>query len=383
MIDWMRFWVALSTLSFPLAHAANRRFRRLPQLTLAAPADALPSLSIIIPARNEAENLTQLLPTILDIDYPGSWEVIVIDDGSKDGTAAVGRRHGVKVVEIDELPPGWLGKTNACQRGSEEAVGDWLLFIDADTRHHRLGPAAAVSHVQANQLDGLSLFPDQLFSGLADRLALMPAFAGLFSSLDHRTAMLNGQFILISKAAFEAIGGFRSVAGDNLEDVALSHQLREAGLQVPVIRGDGFVAVQMYRDNRSLWYGLARLGSGLLRFIGYRSLVPVVFVTATMSPVLAVAKAFLTGKDRIWALGSWLVVAAAYLPWSRQSGSARAWAARSPIGLQSGIVRQGKDSTLKVALLAPIGALFFQLAAVWGILSRVAGFRLLWRDRRV
>jgi hypothetical protein len=136
----------------------------------------------------------------------------------------------------------------------------------------------------------------------------------------------------------------------------------------------------MYQDKRAMWHGLARLGSGHLRFSGLRSLVPIVFITSAVSPALAVVKAFLGGKDRRWAIASWLWVAAAFWPWSAELGAASTKTEKS---LSVSGNRRSSFLTITIALFSVMGALFFQLAAVWGIVSRMAGFRLVWRGRRV
>jgi glycosyltransferase involved in cell wall biosynthesis len=87
------------------------------------PTDPYPSLSIIIPARNEAENLRRLLPSLKQTDYPGPLEIIVVDDGSTDETADIARQHQTALLQLHELPQGWLGKTNACHQGSAQAGG--------------------------------------------------------------------------------------------------------------------------------------------------------------------------------------------------------------------------------------------------------------------
>ena len=92
-----------------------------------------------MPARNEAVNLTHLLPTLTALIYDGPYEVIVVDDDSTDATAQVAVACGAQVISLHELPPGWRGKPHACHRGAQEARGEWSLFVDADTLH---GPTA-------------------------------------------------------------------------------------------------------------------------------------------------------------------------------------------------------------------------------------------------
>ncbi len=378
MADFMINWVTMALLTPPLALRSEQLYRNLPQLNQEVAAGPLPSLSIIVPARNEAVNLRRLLPSLNLIAYPGPWEVIVVDDNSTDETPWVAKEFGVRVVCLDDLPAGWLGKPHASHQGALAASGDWLLFTDADTIHEPCGPAQAVSYALHHRLDGLSLFLNQVTSGVLDRLGLLVAFAGLFSGLlstslshgsydlpedgtpvDGRGRLYNGQYILIRREVYEASGGFSAVADESLEDLALGQQLRAKGYRVSLARGERLANVQMYADKSGLWQGLTRLGIGSFRWLGLSSILTALFITGVMAPILAMLSSLRKRRNRKWALVSWIVVAFGFVPWARRFGST--W----------------------LAILAPFGALLVQLSALWGLASRLAGRGISWKGRSV
>ncbi len=350
---------AITFLALPLGLRADRAYRALPRLTVAPQQGPLPSLSVIVPARNEAANLGVLLPSLAALRYPGRYEVIVVDDGSADGTAAVAAGFGARVVPAGALRSGWLGKPHACHQGAQAAGGEWLLFTDADTVHAPDGPAGAVAYAASQGLDGLSLHLELRCRNWLERVALAAAYAGLFAGLPRDSAMLNGQYILLRRDVYLRSGGFAMVRGEMLEDVALGHHLRRLGYRVPMLRGEAAAAVSMYGDASQMWNGLARLGSGALRWAGPGGLLTALSVTAAMSPLVATAGVLSGRLRRRWLLPTWAAVAVGTAPWVRRFGSPA------------------------LSLLVPIGALVVQIAALWGLIARLLGRGVRWKGRHV
>lgn len=359
MADFIANWVSMSFLAGPLAIYSERRFRNLKELPQYISQTPLPSLSIIVPARDEASNLQRLLPSLTAISYPGESELIVVDDNSTDATSYISKKHGARIIQLNDLPKGWAGKTYACHQGALAASGEWLLFTDADTEHHPCGPAQAVTYATSNELDGLSIFFRQVTSRGLDSLALFVAFAGLFVGLKEDNHIINGQYILLRHEVYKQSGGFSSVANESMEDLALGHHLRTQGYQVPLLRSDHAACVKMYTNNTGLWQGLTRLGAGSLRWLGVRSLITALFVTGVMTPILSLVAAFLQRRKRKWAVASWVVIALSLVPWARRFGS------------------------IWLAFLAPLGALLVQVASVWGLVRRLLGRGTRWKGRRV
>ena len=347
----------LAGLSLPLAWLAERRYRRLPALPAETATGPLPPLSIVIPARNEAHNLPPLLGSLDALCYDGQVEIIVVDDGSDDGSATVAERCGARVLRLAGPPPGWSGKPYACHRGAQLARGEWLLFTDADTRHAPTGPARAVSLARTRGWDGLSLFLSQESQGTADRLALMVAHAGYFVGLGNPRGTLNGQYLLLHRNAYAGSGGFCAVRSEVTEDLALGHRLAGQGYRVPLLRGEDAGRVHMYRNVGQMWLGLARFAVASLRWSGAGSLLAVLYIILMSAPVemLLVAVAY---RRRRWPVfAGWLGSSAGMIPWARRFGGRR-W-----------------------AWLAPLGAVQVQGAAIWGILRRLAGRGVRWKER--
>ncbi|PIE82425.1 MAG: hypothetical protein CSA11_00605 [Chloroflexi bacterium] len=364
---WQKTFM-LSLLAPALGFYAERRYQSLPPLS---PANGmrlhrdvsgdkpLPSLSIIVPARNEAANLQHLLPSLQAVAYAGPIEVIVVDDNSEDETAVIAQAYRTKVIRLTELPSGWVGKPHAMYHGAAAAKGEWLLFTDADTIHAPSGPEKAVRYAVKHNLDGLSLFLEQECHSMGDRLALMAAFAGLFTAWPRNSAYLNGQYLLIRRDVYEESGGIATVRHETLEDLALGKHLRKSGYNVPMMRGENAAKVRMYHNNQEMWHGMNRLGSQSLRFSGLRSLITIFFITIAMNPLL-VLFAVMSGKvRRRWLPLTWGAVFIGFLPWAKRYGS------------------------LAYAALSPIGALIVQIASFWGIIRHVFKKGIHWKGRIV
>lgn len=351
-----------ATLTFaapPLALWADQQYRSLPRLDPFSPNTPLPSLSIIIPARDEQANLLRLLPRLQRLRYPGELEIIVADDGSSDLTAQVARAYGAKVLRIACLPTGWYGKPHGCHAAAQLALGDWLLVIDADTDIDPYGPARAVAHAERCGLDALTVFLRQQCGSAVDQLALAAAHAGLFATIQPTKNLLNGQFMMFRRSTYFDSGGFAAVRQHMFEDLAFGHHLASLGYEVRAFDGEDIGSVRMYDDTRSLWRGMGRLGTETFRWTRWRSFPTVILVTALMSPLVTLIGVVLGQLDRRWLPATWLAATAAGLPWLQRFGN--------PV----------------LAPAIPFGALFVQLAAVWGLVNKLLGRGLLWKGRRV
>src|SRR5208282_4169484 len=164
-------WVAL-------AAQAALGIRRVPRLSWVAPlADgALPSVSLLVSARDEAEKMPAALRSMLALDYP-SYEVIVVDDRSGDATAEILREFAatckhLQAIRVDELPAGWLGKPHGLETAYERSRGEWLVFTDADVRYEPKVLRLAVSLALERGYDHLTLFPHMEMSGFWEKTVL-------------------------------------------------------------------------------------------------------------------------------------------------------------------------------------------------------------------
>jgi glycosyltransferase involved in cell wall biosynthesis len=208
-------------------------------------------LTVIVPARNEQDCLKACLDSLVAqsnefFQLGRDWEILVVDDSSTDQTRAIAMKfhqelRGLIVLDPDKLEKGWTGKANACWSAARRARGQWLLFTDADTVHEPGNLRRAIHEAEKYQVGVLSYSPKQLVSGIWQR-ALMPlVFSELalayppekVSNPELRIAAANGQFLLASRAAYDAIGGHAAVKSDILEDVQLAFlaKRRKQGLR--------------------------------------------------------------------------------------------------------------------------------------------------------
>jgi glycosyltransferase involved in cell wall biosynthesis len=246
-------------------------------------------LSVIVPARNEADVLGQCLESLLAQSVDGfalneEWELLVVDDGSTDGTRSIAQGFPqVKLLDPDPLPPKWTGKANAVWTGAQAARGEWLLFTDADTLHTPGNLERALHEAQHAEVVMLSYSPRQLVTGFWQR-ALMPL---IFSELaltyppqkvsdpSSRVAAANGQFLLIERSAYFQVGGHRAVAGSLLEDVDLALLLKRRKFPIRFRYAPDALSTRMYRSLGAMIEGwtknLARLFSFPVLMAGWRA----------------------------------------------------------------------------------------------------------------
>lgn len=236
----------------------------------------LPTLTIIVPARNEAFRIGHCVASVLAQDYPG-LRLLVVDDRSNDGTAmrveqaAAGDKRG-SVYRIDQLPEGWNGKSHAAWCGAQIADTEWMLFLDADCRLEPGGLASAVNYALEAKADLLSLWPRDSSEGFWERLlvplcgAMIVIWYGRASATEKRTkrAFANGQFLLIRRASYMLFGGHEAVKKALVEDIPLAQTARDHGLSVRSAIGTDICCVRMYNGLNEVTSGWQRIYLGVL-----------------------------------------------------------------------------------------------------------------------
>ncbi len=233
----------------------------------------LPFLSIVVPARNEERSIERCVRSLLgqrDLDF----ELIVVDDRSSDATPAIlGRLAGefsrLSVVRGEPLPAGWVGKPWALHQGAAVARGDWLLFTDADSVHAPRGAASALWFARFIGADALSLATYQELGTFWER-ALLPSILGMVlfacGSLaqindpsDTKHALANGQYVLVSREALDALGGHAALKGEIAEDLAFARLIKADGRYRFILAGGEELArVRMYHSAGEIWQGFTK-----------------------------------------------------------------------------------------------------------------------------
>jgi chlorobactene glucosyltransferase len=229
------------------------------------------TVAIIVPARNEAANIGKCLGGLAAQRGTAGLSITVVDDSSHDATAEEVRLAALtdaRIVLLDArpLPPGWMGKPHACWRAAAHAQADWLCFVDADVRAEPELMATAVATAERGGIDMLSLAPFQELGSFWERLIIPAGLVLIACAKDLRLiddpasseVSANGQFILIRRAVYLAVGGHAAVRGKICEDKALAANVKLAGHRFRLLGAERLARTRMYTDLRSLWEGFAK-----------------------------------------------------------------------------------------------------------------------------
>ncbi|MEE9217734.1 MAG: glycosyltransferase family 2 protein [Acidobacteriota bacterium] len=337
------------------------------------------SLSVVITARNEREQIGSTVRSFLRQQYPG-LEIIVVDDRSSDGTAEIldqlasspeagGGR--LQVLHSRELPEGWIGKCHACHLGAQHTRGDWILFTDGDVClvDDRL-LARVVTHAERHRFDHVAVIPD-LTPMTAVQAGLVAAFGQLFlfaaraheMDRDHaRGGAGIGAFNLVRRSSYERVGGHRLLRMDLADDFKLGRLLKESGARQRLFNGLGLVRCRWHRGALGVLRGLEKNLFGGFDYAIWK-LLAWTAATATLNfgPAAIAALATLTR----WGPGGWLLRGAAWLPLIAQTAlTVTAYIAEAR--------RYGAHPAV-LTFLSPISCLLL-IAAAWNSMLRT-----LWR----
>jgi len=229
------------------------------------------SFSILVPCRDEAENVSELVATLDALDHP-RYEVIFIDDNSTDGTgellAQAIRNHSLmRVVSAAKLPDGWMGKPWALSQGLSHATHDYIVTVDADVRLAPDALSAMDSVLQRTGSDFLSPYPSQSAVTMSERLVqpllqwtwmtTVPLRLAMRSSRPS-LAVANGQFLLVKKSALVSVGGFASIQSSVLDDIDIARVLIRGGFSGGVCDGSKIASTRMYTSFNEIRAGYGK-----------------------------------------------------------------------------------------------------------------------------
>lgn len=349
----LAFAAVLAALAVALSAALGRVLA--PALSSPGGPGTTSPIDVLLPVRDEEENVEACLAALLAQSVP--VRVFVIDDGSRDRTAAIaravaGRDPRVTVLAAAEPAAGSSGKVLALARGARSGDADWILAVDADARPAPEALARALATARQRGLDALSLAARQRTRGAGEALLTPVVFALLDAALgDWRGAadgagepVANGQFLLLRRAALAASGGYEAIAREPLDDVALARRLAEGGFRIGFLRAGPLLSVRMYGGARATFHGWRR---NLALVFGERPARALAWAGALALPGVVALAALIAGRPRT-ALAAW-------------AGGV----------LASAIARAGTGSSPLWGMLHP-----FDAAALFGTLAVAA------RDRR-
>jgi cellulose synthase/poly-beta-1,6-N-acetylglucosamine synthase-like glycosyltransferase len=233
-----------------------------------------PSVTVLVPAKDEGERIRGCLESILAQDYP-SFNLIAINDRSADNTGAVmeeiaAKNPRMKVLHIEEgsLQPGWTGKNNALFNGAKQADGQWLCFVDSDVVLQPSALTQTVAVSEAKRYDLITLLP-RLESHTIWESSVVPLAAAAASAMyvialnnNNRmknTAFANGQYLMVRRSVYDAFGGHETVKDRYCEDVEIAVILKRMGFRPRVSWGNSVAAVRMYSSLKSIIRGWSRI----------------------------------------------------------------------------------------------------------------------------
>ena len=319
-----------------VALVRSSRSRSLDDVSANVGADA-PLVSVVIPARNEARNIERCVRSVLSTHYP-STEVIVVDDHSTDTTAKIARDIAVsdsrlRVIEAPPLPAGWFGKQWACSTGAGVARGDILLFTDADTRHSPDLLPRAINAMRDRRSELLSVAGYQEMHSFWERVIQPQLFALIsirYGGTEHMSnakrpedAIANGQFIVVSRAAYDATGGHALVRDRVAEDMSMAQEFVRAGRPISIFLARNQLSTHMYATLREIVGGWRKniYAGGRHAAIGGvvgRSLYPAILIGVPLIgliPPIVLLPAAAGMLSSAWLVWSTIVVAVALVFW--------------------------------------------------------------------
>ena len=332
-----------------------------------------PRVSIIVPARNEEDDIRATLERLLALDY-SNYEVIAVNDRSTDRTgqimgdvAASPAAHGLlRVVHVAELPPGWLGKTHAMWTAGKQATGDWLLFTDADVLFKPDSVRRVVAYAEAEKADHVVLFPRMIMEHPGERM-MIAIFQTLFvfghrpwkvADSDAQDHMGVGAFNMVRRPVYDAVGTYQALRMEVLDDMKLGKVVKNGGFQQRNVFGEDLISLRWVKGAFGIVNNLTKNFFAVLSFQWPRTVASIVGLTfLNLGPFL----------------GIWLAHGWARVPY--------AIALVSLLGIYRGMSRLS-DVPLYYFFLHPVGAslVIYTLARSMVLTIRQGG--IVWRGTK-
>ncbi len=286
--------------------AGIRKMQKLDDMELNERA-VCPLVSIVIPACNEEKNIEESMLSFLAQDYK-NLEIIVVNDRSTDNTAEVLKKMQSRfprliVLEITELPKGWMGKSHALAQGAEVAQGNYLLFTDADVVLDKTTVARAVGYMTKNELDHLTLIFKNLTQGWLLNSLILDSGLGLMflfrpwmaKKRGHRSFIGIGAFNMVKKTVYQEIGGHEQIKMHPIDDMMLGKIIKEHGFLQDCLLAYDFVKIPWYDSVTAMINGLLK---NMFALVHYRILlIPVLLSAIIVVTILPAWGVFLGDKS--------------------------------------------------------------------------------------
>lgn len=350
------------------------------------PSDA-PLISVCVPARNEERNVGRCVKALLNQTYP-NYEIVVVDDRSTDATLEILnnlakvrnlRKVPLKIIKGSDLPPGWAGKPHALTQAAAAARGVWLCFMDADTFVTPEALSAVYAKAVEMKADLFTIMTRQIMLTFWERAVLplvMTALSVGFSPRKvndpkRKDAIANGQFILVKRDVYDAVGGHAVVKNSIVEDKDLAVLVKGQGYRLVIADGGEVASTRMYTSLAEMWEGWTKnIYLGLRDDLGLLWLgvfgVFLAFAAALLLPALVIWGAYLTAAG-LGFVGS-VVLIEAFLLWGY-------------LLFQRGQAAYGMGIPVWYALTTPLGAGVFAAMMLTSAFNVLSGKGVTWKGR--
>jgi chlorobactene glucosyltransferase len=314
-------------------------------------ADA-PPVSIVVPARNEERSIERCVRSLL-AQTVADFELIVVDDRSTDRTREILDRVArddarLRVIAGTDLPAGWIGKAWALHQGAAVARGAWLLFTDADSVHSPASVTSSLAFARTHHADAVSTITHQQLVSWPER-AILPSVLGLiffsqgnFDQLNDpgqtQRALANGQYLFVSRRAYDGLGGHAALRGEIVEDIEFARRFKRDGrYRLVMAAGEKLASVRMYHSFGEIWSGFTKnvyygprgnlwaLGGGIVFIASISFLPPLLALNATLRRRPFEALEALMTSAALIATGGWAMASVGMdrrLGWFQPVGTA-------------------------------------------------------------
>jgi glycosyltransferase involved in cell wall biosynthesis len=258
----LEFWFCAIALIITVVNVINMRVVGLKGVTTVGE-----SVDVLIPMRDEEENVEGSLKSTLNSELLEASSIYVLDDGSTDQTGKLISEFKVNKLTGTELPAGWLGKVWACHNLSKAGSGKYLVFLDADVRLHPYAIASAITRMNKFGWDFISPYPRQIAGSFLEKLIQPLLQWSWLASVPLRLAekfpnrsmtIANGQFFIVKRSAYEEAGGHAAIPGEVLDDLELARLLISKGFKGGVADGSAVASCRMYKTNSQLIDGYTK-----------------------------------------------------------------------------------------------------------------------------
>jgi chlorobactene glucosyltransferase len=290
---------------------------------------ASPTVSILVPARNEADHIEECLRSLIGQSYE-KLEVLVLDDQSTDETPAIvqhiidelpeTQKSRLRLLHGEPLPQGWIGKNFACYQLAQHAQGDYFLFTDADSIHTRQSVSMVINGMHDLDVQFLTALPQYILHSMGEHLAIPLLYFKVFTLLplvlvrrrpEPILAVANGPLLCFRRSAYESVGGHKAVKTSILEDNLLARHIKEAGYRMAFVDGLDLVSCYMYDSFTELWGGFSRTFFSFYNYslVAAAAIIILDLALFVVPPLFVLTSLFVTLAPLVvlFALGSYLI----------------------------------------------------------------------------